>query len=207
MDGNAYSRLVGTLKVALPLAALGLLSTLFMVARTLNPDAALPYAQVDIDELLREQRLTAPTYSSVTRDGDEVVFTAETAHPGGVAGTGARAVGPLLRLIAPGGGETRASADEARIDPATHELALTGSVEIQTASGITLQTAELLARLDRSRLEGTGTVRATAPQGEIEAGGFVLTRGSAPGQEVLVFNRGVKLLYHPRTATPAPRDR
>lgn len=203
-DGKAYSRLIGMLKVALPLAALVLLSMLFMVARTLDPEAALPYAQVDIDEMLRDPRLTAPTYSGVTREGDEVVFTAATAHPGGVAGTGARAMAPLLRLIGSDGGETRVSADEARIDPAARELALTGNVQLLTAAGLRLETGELVANLDRSRLQGPGRVLAEAPQGRIEAGGFLLTRGAAPGQEVLVFNGGVKLLYQPQRAAPAP---
>ncbi len=205
-DGKAYSRLVGMLKVALPLAALVLLSMLFMVARTLDPEAALPYAQVDIDEMLRDPRLTAPTYSGVTREGDEVVFTAETAHPGGVAGTGARAMAPLLRLIGGDGAQTRVSADEARIDPATRELSLSGHVEVLTAGGLELQTDELVAQLDRSRLDAPGKVLAEAPQGRLEAGGFTLTRGAGPGpgQEVLVFNGGVKLLYQPQRATPAP---
>lgn len=201
-DGKAYSRLVGMLKVTLPLAALVLLSMLFMVARTLDPEAALPYAQVDIDEMLRDPRLTAPTYSGVTREGDEVVFTAETAHPGN--GNGARAMAPLLRLIDSTGAQTRISADEARIAPASRELALSGNVELLTASGIRLQTDDLLAHLDRTRLEGPGKVVAEAPLGRLEAGSFTLTRGAGPGQEVLVFNGGVKLLYQPQRATPAP---
>ena len=200
----AHSRLVGALRVLLPLAALALLSTLFLLARGRDPDAALPYAQVDIAGMLREPRLTAPTYSGITETGDEVIFTAATAYPGAPDGTGARAADPVLRLIGPDGAETRAAADEARIDPAAGVLLMTGGVRLDSAAGLQLQTAALEIRLDRSRIESPGPVVAEGPQGRIEAGSATLTRGAAPGQEVVVFNGGVKLLYRPKVPIPGP---
>lgn len=200
----AHSRLVGALRVLLPLAALVLLSTLFLLARGRDPDAALPYAQVDIAQMLRDPRLTAPTYSGVTRDGDEVIFSAETAHPGGSDGTGARAVAPVLRLIGPDGAETRAVAAEARIDPAAGVLVLTGAVRLDSATGLRLDSGALHVLLDRSRMESPGPVVAVGPQGRIEAGSATLTRGGQPGQEVVVFNGGVKLLYRPEASSPVP---
>jgi len=194
---NVHSRLVGTLKVALPLAALAVLSTLFLLSRSRDPDAALPYAQVDIADMLRDPRLTAPTYSGVTREGDEVIFSAGTAHPAGAEGTGARAVAPLLRLIGTDGSETRAVADDAFVDPGAQILVLRGAVRLDTPTGYWLESAELRASLDRSQLVSPGPVTALGPQGRIAAGGFTLTRGTEPGQEVLVFNGGVKLLYQP----------
>lgn len=200
----AHSRLVGALRVLLPLAALVLLSTLFLVARGRDPDAALPYARVDIADMLRDPRLTAPTYSTVTEDGDEVIFTAATAHPGGSDGTGARATGPVLRLIGPDGAETRAAAAEARIDPAAGVLVMTGAVRLDSAAGLRLETEALAVQLDRSRMESPGPVVAESPHGRIEAGSATLTRGAAPGQEVVVFNGGVKLLYRPQVPIPGP---
>ncbi len=48
---NTYSRVVAWLKILLPLLALAILSTLFLVARTIDPAQNIPYADVDIDEL------------------------------------------------------------------------------------------------------------------------------------------------------------
>ena len=79
MDG--HSRLVGWLKVALPLLALAILSTLFLVARTIDPEAAIPYAEVDIAERIREPRMTAPAYAGVTKDGATLTLTADEARP------------------------------------------------------------------------------------------------------------------------------
>jgi lipopolysaccharide export system protein LptC len=200
----AHSRVVGALRVLLPLAALALLSTLFLLARGRDPDAALPYARVDIADMLRDPRLTAPTYSGITETGDEVIFTAATAHPGGADGSGARAVAPVLRLIGPDGAETRAAAEEARIDPAAGVLLMTGAVQLDSAAGLRLQTGALQVQLDRSRMESPGPVVAEGPQGRIEAGSATLTRGPGPGQEVVVFNGGVKLLYRPQVSAPGP---
>ncbi|MGB3251218.1 MAG: hypothetical protein WBB13_18855, partial [Tabrizicola sp.] len=66
---DRHTRLVGWLKVALPLTALAILSTLFLVARRIDPEAALPYAEVDVEDLAREPRMTAPTYAGTTEDG------------------------------------------------------------------------------------------------------------------------------------------
>lgn len=201
---NAHSRLVGALKVLLPLTALVLLSTLFLLSRRVDPEAALPYARVDIADLLRDPRLTAPTYSGISREGDEVIFSAATAHPAGTDGSGARAVDPVLRLIGTDGAETRVVATEARIDPAAQVLVLSGAVRLDSANGYTVQSGEMIARLDRSRIDSPGAVTAEGPQGRISAGGFTLTRDAEPGHEVLVFNGGVKLIYLPAAASPKP---
>jgi lipopolysaccharide export system protein LptC len=206
LTDSAHSRVVGALRVLLPLAALALLSTLFLLARGRDPDAALPYAQVDIAQMLRDPRLTAPTYSGLTREGDEVIFSAATAHPGGTDRIGARAAEPVLRLIGADGSETRAEAREARIDPGAQLLVLTGEVALQSATGIQLRSDALHIRLDRSRMDSPGPVIAEGPQGRIEAGGFTLTRGAEPGQEVVVFNGGVKLLYTAQAGLSVPRE-
>ncbi|MBL9052753.1 MAG: hypothetical protein JNN02_03385, partial [Tabrizicola sp.] len=45
---DAHTRVVTWLKVLLPLAALAILSTLFLLADQINPDDALPFAEVDV---------------------------------------------------------------------------------------------------------------------------------------------------------------
>jgi lipopolysaccharide export system protein LptC len=73
---NRYSRLVGGLKVVLPIAALALLSTLFLLSDPPDPDRALPYAEVDVAQLARELRLTQPRFAGVLPDGREITLVA-----------------------------------------------------------------------------------------------------------------------------------
>lgn len=197
MKDNAYSRLVGLLKLVLPLGALVLLSTVFLITRPQDPEAALPYAEVEIDELLSDPRLTAPVYSGVTRQGDEIIFTADRAYPGAGGGNGARANLPKLRLIGPDRNETQLSALEAHIAADNQSLELRGEVAVVASLGYTLHSDAIQIALDRSQLISPGPVEGTSPQGQIFAQSMTLTRGAAPNSEVVVFNGQVKLLYQP----------
>lgn len=199
--GNEYSRLIAALKVALPLAALALLSTLFMVSRSINPEDALPYAEVDIADLVRDPRLTAPSFSGLTREGDEVLFTAEIAYPGGEGARGARAEKTLLRIVSPAGVETQVIAQEARIDPVAERLYLAGGVQFDSQTGYALTSETLEASLDHTRLESTAPTQALAPGTQLHADSMVLTRPAGSGSELLVFKGNVKLLYDPKAAT------
>src|SRR6056297_1503205 len=58
--------------------AIGLLSSLFLLSGAPDPDAALPYAEVDIDQITREQRVTEPRFAGVLGDGREIILTADT---------------------------------------------------------------------------------------------------------------------------------
>ncbi len=53
----------------MPLAALAILSTLFLVARTIDPSDAIKFTDLDVEDRLRDPRMTAPTYAGVTSDG------------------------------------------------------------------------------------------------------------------------------------------
>lgn len=192
---DRHTRVVGWLKVALPLIALVILSTLFLVARRVDPEAALPYAEVDVEDLAREPRMTAPTYAGTTADGAALTLSADEARPA-ADGSPAQAAGLRLDLATPDGGQTELLAVDARMDDTAKELVLSGGVIVTTSTGYRLETAEVAARLDRTGLESRAPVKATGPAGEITAEGMVLSRDyRTPGAYVLVFKGGVRLIY------------
>lgn len=194
---DRHTRLVGWLKVALPLTALAILSTLFLVARRIDPEAALPYAEVDVEDLAREPRMTAPTYAGTTEDGAALTLSASEARPA-ADGTPAKAAGLRLELATPDGGRTELLAAEAVMDDATRQVHLSGGVVLTTSSGYRLETAEVAAKLDRTGLESRAPVVATGPAGEIRADGMVLSQDNrTPGAYVLVFKGSVRLVYQP----------
>ena len=79
--GNFYSRIVEWLRIALPLIAIGILSTLFLLSEAPDPERALPYAEVDVAQLARELRLSEPRFAGVTPEGREITLRAEAAAP------------------------------------------------------------------------------------------------------------------------------
>lgn len=208
---DRHSRIVGWLKVALPLAALVLLSTLFLVADRIDPEAAIPYAKVDVEDLARDPRMTAPAYAGTTSDGAALTLTAEAARPA-TGNRVAEAEGISVTLTMPGGGSTDVSAATARLDTAAGQLALAGGVTVSTSSGYRVTTDGLMAELDRSAMESAGPVAAEGPAGRIEAQSFTLTRGNktdpaasgAVKPYLLVFSGRVKLVYQPASAPAAP---
>lgn len=197
MSVDRHTRVVGWLKVALPLLALAVLATLFLLADQIDPEAALPYAEVDVTDRAREPRMTAPSYSGTTSDGAALSLTAEEARPA-APDAPARALGLVLDLTTPDGVLTELRAATAEIDRAERMIVLSGGVTVSTGSGYRMDAAEVMARLDRSGLESRGAVTATGPAGDLEAGGMVLSQDNGrPGAYVLVFNQGVRLVYRP----------
>jgi lipopolysaccharide export system protein LptC len=194
---DTHTRVVGWLKVALPLAALAILSTLFLVAHRIDPEEALPYAEVDVEDLAREPRMTAPTYAGTTSDGAALTLSAAEARPA-ADGAPATAAAMRLDLTTPDGGQTSLLAISAVLDESTRQVLLSGGVTVTTSTGYRLETAEMAARLDRSGLESSTPVRALGPAGEIRADGMTLSEDiQTPGDYVLVFKGAVRLVYQP----------
>lgn len=192
-----HSRLVALLKFALPLLALAILSTLFLVSRTIDPSDAIPYAKVDVEDRIREPRMTGPTYSGVTRDGAAFALSAESARPAGDTGN-ATAEGLTATLVTPGGETTRMIAAEAAIDIATGTVSMMGGVRIEAPQGYVIETQSLTAELDRTEVKTGGAISGFGPLGRLKAGLMVLKQAEPDGRYVLVFKEGVKLMYTPK---------
>jgi lipopolysaccharide export system protein LptC len=193
---DRHTRVVGWLKVALPLMALAILATLFLLGDRIDPGAALPYSEVDLEARAREPRMTAPSYAGTTSDGASLTLTASEARPGAEGPADAQDL--LLELATPDGGTTTLRAATAVMDEAARQLLLSGGVTVTTGTGYRLETAEMTAELDRSGLESRVEVTATGPAGDIRSDGMTLRQDIlTPGAYVLVFKGGVRLVYRP----------
>lgn len=193
---NLHSRVVFWLKITLPFVALAILSTLFLFSRKIDTDDALPYAEVDVEELAREQRLTTPEFAGVTGDGGAISVAARTARPGrDDASSTAEEVVAAYDL--PGGLRIDLEAATGEIDNAAGRMVLGGGVEIVTSTGYRMITEGLDGALDKTELVSDGAVDVEAPFGTIDAGSMVLRQRAENTGYVLVFKRGVKLVYQP----------
>ena len=195
---DSYSRLVAWLKIILPLLALAILSTLFLVSRTIDPSQTIPYADVDVAELARTQRIGAPSYSGMTEDGSAVSFTAESARPEGGFDGQVTALKPVARIEMKNGRVVELTSDEGYVDQKTQVAGLSGNVRLQTSDGYEVTTEQALTRLDATSVETTGPVVGTSPMGDVRAGRAVLTK-AADGGFVLRFEGRVNLLYRPQS--------
>lgn len=198
MDVNAYSRFVAWAKVLLPLAALALLATLFLIARRIDPSEAIPFAEVDVEQFAREARIGAPELSGVTDDGTVISLAAEVARPDPAEQGRMVAEGLTATFEIPDGSRIEAAAGAGSVDGASRRVHLTGGVEVITSTGYRIAAEGLSADLTTTSIVSDGRVTAEGPAGRLEAGGVALGRavGDAGGY-VLVFNDGVRLVYEP----------
>lgn len=197
---DRYSRLVLWLKIALPLVALGILSTLFFVAETLDPEAAIPYAEVDVERILQEQGMTRPTFGGVTGNGVQIALSAESVRPGQDRRT--RLIGQSLNasIVIPARGEITITSPEGEIDADSGRAILQGGAVLESTSGYRVATEKIETSYQKATVIAESEVRATGPAGLVTAGAMELERHSEdPGGYVLVFKNGVRLVYEPQS--------
>jgi len=194
---NFHSRLVFWLKIVLPLTALGLLATLFLLGRTVHPEDAIPYASVDVADRLREPRLTQPEYAGMTADGAALTIKAAEALPG-VAGSAdagrATALSALIEM--PLGGNAAMMAGAGRLDAAGERVVMTDGVSLTSSTGYRMTMPGVTVGLNQTDVTSQGAVLASGPLGRIEAGGMHLGQDAAGGY-ILDFTGGVRLIYLP----------
>ncbi|AXC49158.1 hypothetical protein DRW48_05200 [Paracoccus suum] len=199
VPGNLRSCIVAWLRVLLPLAALAILSTLFLLSRRPDPERAIPYASVDAEARARDPQITAPTYAGVTPDGARISLIADSATPArdgdGIGG----AKGLRLDWHAQDGLEAWLTAPQARMEGG--DITLTGGVMVRTSTGWRLDAPQVTTSTNRALIGAEGGVAAQAPFGEVTASTMQITRQpaaeGAPEAHVLDFTGGVRLVYLP----------
>lgn len=148
--GACHTKGVKLAKVLLPLAALVLLSTIFMISDRVDPSRAPLYSDIDVAQLAQEQRIGAPHYSGVTQDGDSLTVKAKAAYPD-VNGDGASAQDITARLESPNGDTADVSGTNGRITPDQTLIRLHDGVVMRTSTGYDLNTASAEIATDQDR--------------------------------------------------------
>lgn len=191
---NLHSRIVAVLKLTLPLVALAILSTLFLFSRGIDPEDAIPYADVEIADRLAQPRMTGAGFSTTTADGSALALTADEAAPDASGGTASGLTGEIVGVD---GSRTRISAAAARLDSASRIFELSGGVRLTTSTGYEVAAQGFGLGTDRTWLQSRGPVSATGPMGDLQAGGLEMRRDAPDAPYLMVFNGGVRLLYLP----------
>lgn len=197
LPDNLYSRLVAWMKIILPLAALGILSTLFLISKTVDPTDSIPLATIDLEQRAQEQGATNPAFAGVTSGGDQVAFQAVRALPDADDPEHLRASDVTARLSLISGTVIDITSDNADMHQTDYTATLEGNVHITTTTGYVVTTDTLWTRIDELYAETPGQVNGDGPPGELTAGKMLLTSNPETGQADLLFTDGVKVIYTP----------
>lgn len=195
---NTYSRIVAGMKVLLPLAALGLLSTLFLISKTVDPSGSVPVSPIDLQQRAQDLGVTRPSFAGVSGRGDAITLRADVARP--ERDTPERLVAERIsgEIGLEDGAGLRLRATTARLDQTTLTATLEGEVHITTTTGYEIDTGRLDMRLDALYAQSPGQITATGPLGDLTAGRMLLHEADESGDAELLFSRGVKLIYRPK---------
>lgn len=194
---DLYSRIVAYLKVLLPLAALALLSTLFLLSRSIDPTGTIPFAKHEMEERVRGQQITAPFFSGTTDDGDEITISARLARPAGDGGL-AGAEDLRARMNMATGGQIDLAADTGSVAPDQDLASFAGNVRVTTSTGYTIETERLNASLSAVAGDTPGEISAEGPIGTFTAGRMQIGAKNEGGPIHMLFKNGVKLVYDPK---------
>lgn len=198
---NRHSRVVAWLKILLPLASLSLLASMFMLSRDVDPTQTIPFVELSVEDVAREERVGAPNYAGVTDDGAAVSIMAGAARP--IIGSGGTRIS-VQNIDAridrgPDGGVTVLRAGKGLIDTQAQTFRITEDVLLETGDGLVLRTESLRTRLDRTDIETSGAITGTLRGSSLAAGRMRLTSDDTGGRAL--FTGGVKLIYLPRAGS------
>jgi len=198
MQADRYSRMVAWLKVTLPLLALAILSTLFLISRAVDPPVTIPFADAEVQERLNNQQITGPYFSGISANGDQIDFVAETVKnaPNAIGTNIAENVDVQVQFVS--GISAELTAKEAVINIADDRTRLTGDVVIVTSQGYVLESELMLVRMSSPEMDSPGPVTGSTPVGTIDAGTMRFFVPDETGDSQLVFTNGVKLIYQPK---------
>jgi lipopolysaccharide export system protein LptC len=193
-----YSRLIAWLKILLPLGALVLLSTIFLLSRSTDPITRLPVLEGAIDATQNEQ-VGSPFYAGTTDAGHALTLAARQARV--ADGDGSAMIADDLRAVLDISDDNRIIIDATvgQMDD-TDQLRLQSGVTLESSSGYTVRTEGLVSAMDRVDITSTGPVDADG-RGVTLSAGKLHVEEAAEGDDIqLLFTEGVKLVYVPQKA-------
>lgn len=193
-----YSIFVAWMKILLPLAALVLLSTLFLLSRSRDTATGLPFTMTDLQERARDELISEPRFAGASTSGDLIAFEAETAQPDADAAHLAHATTLNAQIDLTSGTVVTFSSGSGLLNTRDQLAELSGNVVITSSTGYTIRTDHLTTQMAGVGAETKGPVSGEGPAGRIDAGKMLLSENPETGDVHLLFTNGVKLVYQPQ---------
>lgn len=193
-----YSRMVAVLKVGLPLVAVGLLASLFLVQTDDRLGGNVVFSPGDVEALGSGLSITGPTFTGTTRGGDRFRFTADLVEPDAAPPKRAHITTLDGTLDLRDGPEVTLSARTGDLDVPTQRLDIAGDVVITSSDGYRMVTDKATIDLRAGAFVAGDRVVSTGPLGEITSGSLHVAPANSSGEaRRFSFSDGVRLVYDP----------
>lgn len=193
---DGYSALVAWLKTLLPIVALGLLSTIFLFSGKVDVTQSLPYAEHNIAEIIREQRITQPYFTGIASNGTEIALSAAYASPQVEDAHILEITDLSVVLRSTSDRMVQVTAGQGALDSARQTAQISTDVHIAALPDFWVTTEALDMNFNQGFISAKGGFQGVTALGAITAGEMHLQM-TADDQQI-VFLNDVRLVYSPK---------
>ena len=193
---DGYSAFVAWLKTLLPIVALGLLSTIFLFSGKVDVTQSLPYAERNIAEIIREQRITQPYFTGIASNGTEIALSAAYASPQVEKAHILEITDLSVVLRSTSDRMVQVTAGRGALDSARQTAQISTDVHIAALPDFWVTTEALDMNFNQGFISAKGGFQGVTALGAITAGEMHLQM-TADDQQI-VFLHDVRLVYSPK---------
>ena len=193
---DGYSAFVAWLKTLLPIVALGLLSTIFLFSGKVDVTQSLPYAERNIAEIIREQRITQPYFTGIASNGTEIALSAAYASPQVENAHILEITDLSVVLRSTSDRMVQVTAGRGALDSARQTAQISTDVHIAALPDFWVTTEALDMNFNQGLISAKGGFQGVTALGAITAGEMHL-QTTADDQQI-VFLNDVRLVYSPK---------
>ena len=193
---DSYSAFVAWVKTLLPIAALGLLSTIFLFSGKVDVTQSLPYAEHNVAEIISEQRITKPYFTGISSNGTEIALSAAYASPDAENADKLNITELSIVLQSDQTRTTQITAGLGTLDSTTQIAVVSQNVYIAAMPDFWVSTDTLTVDLKQGVAVAEGGFQGVTALGTINAENMVVQM-TANDQQI-VFTNDVRLIYNPK---------
>lgn len=186
----------------MPLAAIAILSSLFLFSKSRDAGDGVHLYDGDLTEFASKERITSPRFAGMTPSGIAIQVSATEASPLKTGGPSFDATDVVAVVNMPDGEKIDVIAKKGLIDALNNNAELTGGIILKTTDGYIAETFGMTFALSRLNIKSQGEITATSPFGMIKAGSMSIKSVTLPSGDTatgydLMFSNGIKLVYKP----------
>jgi lipopolysaccharide export system protein LptC len=193
---DSYSFFIAWVKTLLPIVALGMLSTIFLFSGKVDVTQSLPYAELNVEDIIREQRITKPYFTGISEGGIEFALSAAYATPNASQPSILNVSKLRMEFKTPQGNTTEITAGLGEMNTETKNAKISRGVNLASKLNFWITTETLDIDFNDSYASTNGPFKGVFSLGSIESGNMVLKM--IAGDQQIIFTNGVRMLYNPK---------
>jgi lipopolysaccharide export system protein LptC len=197
-QGLLYSRIVRVLKIFLPLIAIVMLSSIFLLSRGNKSTNAIPFATFELEQRIKDQQVSKPIYTGTNEAGDDVRISAQTLKQDETLDDVAHLDAVNVLITSDAKPDVTLTSDNGTVFRNQGKVHLLGSVFVANTDGYQMTSPEAWIYDRGVKIVAHGPVNGLGPATKLQAGHMEMNRQTKGGPMQIHFTGGVSVVYDPK---------